>query len=58
MQVIRGAGVRRSEAGQAMAERVRRFAYSEPVVALGLYSKVYGPFKVPEGLDPDTMRMN
>lgn len=46
MQVIRGASVRKHPGGQAMAERLRAFAYSRPVLALALYSSVYGPMEV------------
>lgn len=46
MQVITGPGVRNHPAGRAMAQRIRAFAYSRPILALSLYSQVYGPMEV------------
>ena len=46
MQVITGPGVRKHPGGRAMAQRVRAFAYSRPILALSLYSDVYGPMEV------------
>lgn len=46
MQVITGPGVRKHPAGRAMAQRLKAFAYSRPILALSLYSQVYGPMEV------------
>ena len=46
MQVITGPGVRNHPAGRAMAQRLKAFAYSRPILALSLYSQVYGPMEV------------